>query len=386
MDAKRDHVLIWGAAAIEESTIEQAERTGRLPFVREPLALMPDAHIGIGATVGSVAFMEGAIVPAAVGVDIGCGMIASLTNLLAEQLPDDLSRLQSLIARRVPAGVGRGHDEAQMDVVDVVGMPTSELGPKDAAKIQHQFGTLGSGNHFVELCLDEDDRVWLVLHSGSRGIGKILAERHIADARSIMARYFIELEDRDLAYVVEGTPEFEAYVADMLWAQRYATANRDKMMSAALASLIEVTSDATIEIERINCHHNFATREHHRGRDGWVVRKGAIRARAGDRGVIPGSMGTASFIVTGLGNKASFESCSHGAGRRLSRSEARRQLTTDSLGTAMTGKTWQSAEAAALVDEHPLAYKDVESVMKAQADLVRIDHRLNQVLNYKGTK
>ena len=265
-------------------------------------------------------------------------------------------------------------------------MPASEIGPRDEAKIRHQFGTLGSGNHFLELCLDEAERVWLVLHSGSRGIGKTLAERHIANARSIMARYFIDLEDRDLAYVVEGTQEFEAYVADMLWAQRYAAANRDKMMSAALRSLGDVTSDATVEVERINCHHNFAAREHHRGRDGWVVRKGAIRAREGDRGVIPGSMGTASFIVTGLGNAASFYSCSHGAGRRMSRGMARRELTAESLGEAMQGKTWQSKEAIALIDEHPLAYKDVDAVMAAQADLVRIDHRLTQILNYKGTK
>jgi RNA-splicing ligase RtcB len=386
MDAKRDHVLVWGADCIEESTLEQAERTARLPFIREPLALMPDAHVGIGATVGSVAFMEGAIVPAAVGVDIGCGMIAARTNLRAGQLPEDLSRLLSLIEARVPAGVGQGHREAQADVVETVGMPTSEIGPKDAAKVRQQFGTLGSGNHFLELCIDEDEGVWLVLHSGSRGIGKTLAERHIDKARSIMARYFNGLEDRDLAYVVEGTPEFEAYIGDMLWSQRYAAANREKMMSAALASLVEVTSEATTEVERINCHHNFAALEHHRGRDGWVVRKGAIRARNGDRGVIPGSMGTASFIVTGLGSVASFESCSHGAGRRMSRGEARRQLTADSLGAAMHGKTWQSSEATALVDEHPLAYKDVDSVMAAQADLVRIDHRLTQVLNYKGTR
>jgi tRNA-splicing ligase RtcB len=330
--------------------------------------------------------MEGAIVPAAVGVDIGCGMVAALTNLRAEQLPDDLSSLMSLIEHRVPAGVGEGHRDAQAGVNELVGVPASELGQKDEAKIRHQFGTLGSGNHFLEVCLDENARVWLVLHSGSRGIGKTLAERHIDRARTLMKRYFIELEDRDLAYVVEGTPEFEAYVADMLWAQRYAAANRDKMMTAALASLVEVTSEETAEIERINCHHNFAAREHHRGRNGWVIRKGAIRARRDDRGVIPGSMGTASFIVTGLGNVASFESCSHGAGRRMSRGEARRQLSADSLGVAMAGKTWQSGEAKALVDEHPAAYKDVDDVMAAQADLVRIDHRLTQVLNYKGTK
>jgi len=216
---------------------------------------------------------------------------------------------------------------------------------------------------------------WTLFNSTLGGATATFAYYHLLPLRDVMIRP-----------LSEGTPAFEAYVADMLWAQRYAAANRDKMMSAALASLVDGTSRATAEIERINCHHNFAAREHHRGRDGWVVRKGAIRARAGDRGVIPGSMGTASFIVTGLGNEASFESCSHGAGRRMSRGEARRQLTPDSLGAAMKGKTWQSAEAIALVDEHPLAYKDVETVMAAQADLVRIDHRLTQVLNYKGTK
>jgi len=366
--------------------VEQALRTARLPFVREPLALMPDAHVGKGATVGSVAFMEGAIVPAAVGVDIGCGMIAALTNLHAEQLPDDLSPLLSLIEARVPAGVGQGHAEGQVDVIAAVGMPASDLGPKDAAKVAHQFGSLGSGNHFLEVCLDESQRVWIVLHSGSRGIGNTLAEHHIEQAKSIMRQYFIDLEDADLAYVAEGTPEFDSYIADMLWAQRYAAANRAKMMTAAMQSLAEVTGGAAVEMERINCHHNFAAREQQRGREGWVIRKGAIRAQKDDRGVIPGSMGTASYIVTGLGNPASFQSCSHGAGRRMSRGVARRSLTIESLGSAMSGKTWQSGDAEALVDEHPLAYKDVEAVMEAQSDLVRIDHRLTQVLNYKGTK
>lgn len=382
----RDGVLVWGPSQIEEATVEQAQRTARLPFVREPLALMPDAHVGIGATVGSVAFMEGAIVPAAVGVDIGCGMIAARTNLSTHQLPDDLGLLLALIEQRVPAGVGQGHAEAQNDLPETVGMPASEIGPREAAKVTQQFGTLGSGNHFLEVCLDEDERVWIVLHSGSRGIGNNLAERHIEGAKAIMRRYFIDLEDPNLAYVAEGTAEFDAYIADMLWAQRYAAANRDKMMTAAMASLIEVTSDATVELERINCHHNFAALEHQHGRDGWVIRKGAIRARRDDRGVIPGSMGTSSYIVTGLGNPASFESCSHGAGRRLSRTAARRELTAESLGAAMRGKTWQSDEAEALVDEHPLAYKDVEEVMEAQRDLVRIDHRLRQALNYKGAR
>jgi tRNA-splicing ligase RtcB len=347
---------------------------------------MPDAHLGIGATVGSVAFMEGALVPAAVGVDIGCGMIAVRTNLLAKQLPDDLGPLLDRIEAHVPAGVGQAHAEAQDDLPQDLGLPASELGPRDAAKLTRQFGTLGSGNHFLELCLDEFERAWVVLHSGSRGIGKTLAEKHIAAAKSVMRRYFIDLEDPDLAYVVEGTAEFEAYISDMLWAQRYAAANRDKMMMTAMASLIEVTGEGTRALERINCHHNFAALEHQRGRDGWVIRKGAIRARRDDRGIIPGSMGTSTYIVTGLGNPASFESCSHGAGRRLSRTAARRELTAESLGAAMSGKTWQSGEAEALVDEHPLAYKDVEEVMEAQRDLVRIDHRLRQILNYKGAK
>jgi tRNA-splicing ligase RtcB len=334
--------------------------------------------------VGSVAFMRGAIVPAAVGVDIGCGMVASLTNLTAGALPDDLGPLLSLIEQRIPAGVGRGHGDDR-EAAPSVSMPPSELGAKDRRKVTDQFGTLGSGNHFVEMCLDETDRVWLVLHSGSRGIGNILAQRHIDRAKGLMEQYFIELADPDLAYVAEGTQEFASYVADMLWAQDYAAGNRNAMMAAALASLCDVISGAE-EVERINCHHNFAAREHHHGRDGWVVRKGAIRARVGDRGVIPGSMGTSSFIVTGLGNVASYESCSHGAGRRLSRSAARRELTVDSLASAMGDRTWQTSAASELVDEHPSAYKDVDVVMAAQVDLVSIDHRLRQVLNYKGTK
>jgi len=351
---------------------------------------MPDAHIGIGATIGSVAFMHGAIVPSAVGVDIGCGMVASLTNLRSEQLPDDLSPLLSLIEQRVPAGVGKGHDSdrrPQLPAFPNEGLVASlALDPKERKTFVSQLGSLGSGNHFVEVCLDESGRVWAVLHSGSRGIGNKLAQSHINDAKRLMAKYFITLDDPDLAYFVEHTPEFDAYVADMLWAQKYAAANRDEMMGAVLASLREVTDPAMVEIERVNCHHNFAAREHHHGRDGWVIRKGAIRAREGDRGVIPGSMGASTFIVTGVGNPASYDSCSHGAGRRMSRTAAKRCLSEESLSEVMAGKTWQGNDAKALLDEHPSAYKDVEAVMAAQADLVLIDHRLSQVLNYKGTK
>ncbi len=387
---KDGNILVWGAEGIEPETIEQARRTAALPFVSNPLALMPDAHIGIGATIGSVAFMQGAIVPSAVGVDIGCGMVASLTSLRSDQLPDDLSPLLALVERRVPAGVGKGHNsdrQPELPPFPNEGLVASlALDPKERKTFLSQFGSLGSGNHFVEVCLDESGRVWVVLHSGSRGIGNKLAQSHINGAKRLMAKYFITLDDPDLAYFVEHTPEFDAYVADMLWAQRYAAANRDEMMGAVLASVRDVTDPAMVELERVNCHHNFAAREHHHGRDGWVIRKGAIRAREGDRGVIPGSMGASTFIVTGLGNRASYDSCSHGAGRRMSRTAAKRELSEESLSRAMTGKTWQGNEAKALLDEHPSAYKDVEAVMAAQADLVRIDNRLSQVLNYKGTK
>jgi len=387
MPDKRGNLLVWGLDEIEPSTIAQAERTAALPFVEKPMALMPDAHVGIGATVGSVAFMRGAIVPSAVGVDIGCGMIAARTNLVLSELPDDLSSLLSLVEEAIPAGLGKGHKApSELPAELRTESPATSLGERDRTRIAEQFGTLGSGNHFFEVCHDEQGRVWVVLHSGSRGIGNTLARLHIEEAKGDMRRYFIELEDPDLAYLVEGTPAFERYVHDMLWAQEYARLNRERMMEEALRVLGVVMQRGVEVVERVNCHHNFAALEHHRGRNGWVIRKGAIRARKGDRGIIPGSMGTGTFIVTGLGNPASFESCSHGAGRRLSRGQARKQLSEESLAEAMTGVTWQSRDARALLDEHPLSYKDVEAVMAAQADLVTVDHRLRQVLNYKGTK
>lgn len=377
-------VLAWGRENMDDNTIAQAEKTARLPFVVQPLALMPDAHVGIGATVGSVAFMAGAIVPSAVGVDIGCGCVARQTSLKASHLPDDLNPLLSLFEECIPAGVGQGHEDSQD--LGLLGLPPSPVGPGEAKKIGCQFGTLGSGNHFVEVCLDENGNVWIVLHSGSRGIGNQLASRHIEKAKKLMRRYFIELDDPDLAYFAEHTPEFEDYVKDMFWAQEYAMMSRAKMMTAAFEALDQVVGGGTLVMQEINCHHNFAAREYHHGRPGWVIRKGAIRAREGDRGIIPGSMGTATYIVTGLGNPASYMSCSHGAGRRLSRSKARKELTVESFSEWMDNKFWQASEAKALLDEHPLSYKDIEAVMDAQTDLVRIDHRLTQILNYKGTR
>ena len=389
------NVLSWGSD-VEKNTIEQASKASRLPFVSGHLALMPDAHVGMGATIGSVIPTKGAIIPAAVGVDIGCGMIASETDLTASDLPEDMSGFLGHVERAVPAGVGRGHAFATRDKRDAWGITVpaytgaSTLSTKQIAKVTDQFGTLGSGNHFVEVCLDERDQVWIVLHSGSRGIGNQLATRHIEGAKGLMKKLFITLEDPDLAYLVDGTPEFDAYIADMLWAQEYARANREAMMKAVLTDLwsfvgVAESEDLGHELVRINCHHNYTEQEHHFGKDVWLTRKGAIRAREGDLGVIPGSMGTSSFIVRGLGNPASYNSSSHGAGRHMSRSRARKEIPIGEFVTSMEGRDWQWALADQLIDEAPQAYKNIDQVMADQSDLVSVEHSLHQILNYKGT-
>ncbi len=380
-------LLSW-ASDLEPATVEQATRTSRLPFVTGHVALMPDAHLGFGSTVGSVIPTEGAVIPAAIGVDIGCGMIATETDLGAGDLPDSLRSLMGLIERAIPAGVGTGHRAeptgATLAEIAALGRPATELTERQRATSAAQFGTLGSGNHFVEVCLDERDRVWLVLHSGSRGVGNQLAQRAITDAKGLMARYFVRLEEPDLAYLVQDTPEFDTYIADMLWAQRYARGSRTAMMAAAEAALFQVVGHGAV-VTTINCHHNFTQRERHRGRDLWITRKGAIKADVGDLGVIPGSMGTRSYIVEGLGNPASFTSCAHGAGRRMSRTRARQELTVESLRERMGDREWNSDQARQLLDEHPSSYKDIDQVMADQSDLVRTLHTLRQVFNYKGT-
>lgn len=376
-------LLSW-ASDIEPGTIEQAARAARMPFLGGHVALMPDAHAGIGATVGSVIPTKNAIIPAAVGVDIGCGMLATETTLTAADLPDDLSALMPLVEQHIPAGVGKGHDDATIDAaLAALGNPNSDLTAKQEKTAACQFGTLGSGNHFVEVCLDERDHVWTVLHSGSRGIGNQLARVHINGARKLMAKYFISLEDPDLAYFVQSTPEFTAYIRDMLWAQAYAMQSRARMDTALIDSLFSVVGTGE-RVRTINCHHNFTQQEHHHGQDMWITRKGAIKAATGDEGVIPGSMGTRSYIVKGLGSPASYNSCSHGAGRRMSRTQARRELTAESLAEAMGDRTWNADRAAALVDEHPSAYKDIDQVMEDQKDLVQVQHTLRQIFNYKG--
>lgn len=378
---------LWNwASEIDEGTLIQAGKMSRLPVVTGHVALMPDAHVGIGAAVGSVIPTENAVIPSAVGVDIGCGMIAVETDLSAGQLPDNLGPFLSRVERAVPAGVGQGHASVSKSAQSWMAKNAGrvELSPQQQRKAASQFGSLGSGNHFFEICLDERDVVWIVLHSGSRGIGNELAQGHIKLARTRAKEQALKLEDPDLAYFMQGTPEFGAYIRDMLWAQDYAMANRSAMLDAALVAFFSFVG-AGKETNRINCHHNFTQRETHDGKSLWITRKGAIKAATGDRGVIPGSMGTRSYIMRGKGNALSYNSCSHGAGRRYSRSKAKTQFTVDDLAMQMKGKTWLSNRAAALLDEIPTAYKPIDQVMADQKDLVEIEHTLSQVLNYKGT-
>ena len=383
--AINDKLVSW-ASDLDPATVRQAEKTARLPIVEGHVALMPDAHVGIGATVGSVIPTRNAVIPSAVGVDIGCGMIAAELDVTEDQLPDSLEPLLARIEGAIPAGVGRGHDRVARNAERWLRghQPATELSADRVAKAARQVGTLGSGNHFVELCVDERHRVWVVLHSGSRGIGNALAQAHIATAKRLARHLEARLEDPDLAWFVEGTPEFEAYLADMVWAQDYARANRDQMMDRALAEVLAVVGLGA-ETRRINCHHNFTAREVHGGVERWITRKGAIKAGAGDLGVIPGSMGTRSYIVAGKGNPASWTSCAHGAGRRHSRTQAKKLYTPADLAAQMAGKVWLARRAEALVDEIPAAYKDIDQVMADQADLVEVRHTLHQVLNYKGT-
>ena len=401
-------VLSW-ATDLDGKTIAQAARTGAMPFVPNHVALMPDAHLGLGATIGSVIPTVGAIIPAAVGVDIGCGMIAVETSLTASDLPDTLEPLLSRIGQAVPAGVGKGHQDAggsSSRRYDNLGTPATDFDHKQTMTAARQMGSLGSGNHFVEICLpaavpgNTPESVWVVLHSGSRGIGNQLARRHIKIARELAKTVYgpihgVKLEDPDLAYFIEGTPDFAAYMTDLLWAQEYALANRETMMDAVLRELVDAIGKTymtdladygpdALELRRINCHHNYTAKEHHMGRDLWITRKGAIRARVGDWGVIPGSMGTSSYIVKGLGNTASFHSSAHGAGRRMSRTQAKREFDVEGLTELMDGKTWNADKASKLLDEDPRSYKDIDRVMAEQADLVEIELELKQILNYKG--
>lgn len=385
-----DKLYNW-ASILDVNAQLQAEKCARMSFV-ERVALMPDAHVGMGATVGSVIGTNGAIMPSAVGVDIGCGMAAVKWNMTENDLPVDLAKFMPEVSRSIPAGVGQGHNKISKAAENwwasnEAGF-SSKIDNDLRKKALEQYGSLGSGNHFFEICLDEQDNVWFVLHSGSRGLGNILASRHIKEAKALAKREQRWLEDTDLAYFLDSDPEFSLYIDDMLTCQDYALHNRHKMLSSVTTAWIDFMSDRGFKpnvLTNINCHHNFTQMEIHDGKALWVTRKGAIKADKGDLGIIPGSMGTRSYIVEGLGEDTSFHSCSHGAGRVHSRSAAKSLYTADDLRTAMQGKIWNDTAAQALVDEIPQAYKDIDQVMADQADLVKPLHTLRQILSYKGT-
>jgi tRNA-splicing ligase RtcB len=389
---------LWNWASIlEDSTRAQAVTTATMPFIHPHLALMPDAHLGLGATVGSVIPTLGAIMPAAVGVDIGCGMIAVRTAYTRDQLPTDRRPLREAIERAVPLSAGaanrkvsRPHTVSRIEELTAQAQQAGFEPGEYARRWELQLGTLGSGNHFIELTVDELDRVWLFLHSGSRGVGNRIAQKHIRIAREDCERRWIQLPDRDLAYLVEGTDEFAAYISQMRWAQHYALLNREEMMDRVVRQFAEwvgagVDADGLGQVERleeINCHHNYTEQETHFGKTVWLSRKGAINAEAGRPGLIPGSMGTASYVVSGKGNPVSLNSAPHGAGREYSRTRARQTFTHEQLREAMVGIEYRDTDA--FIDEIPQAYKDIDRVMADADGLVEIRHTLRQIVNVKG--
>jgi tRNA-splicing ligase RtcB len=389
-----DRLLNW-ASILDDQTRRQAENTASLPFIHPHVALMPDAHLGKGATVGSVLPTKGAIIPAAVGVDIGCGMIAVRTPWSVDEVRGrgPLAPLRGDIERAVPLSAGKYNkkltESAKRRVAELEAK-AHELGDRvlhsvttTAPNWVMQLGSLGSGNHFIEVTADEQDRVWLFLHSGSRGVGNKIASKHIAIARQRAERDRLDLPDRDLAWLDEGTPEFDRYIAELRWAQHFALLNREEMMDRLAGCLAtHMRADETPELERINCHHNFTQRERHFGDDLWVSRKGAIQAKKGQPGLIPGSMGTASYVVTGLGNAESLESSPHGAGRAYSRTKARKTFTRAQLEESMKGIEWRHSDV--FLDEIPAAYKNIDVVMQDAADLVEVRHTLRQLVNVKG--
>jgi tRNA-splicing ligase RtcB len=393
----RDVKLWTQGVPMDEQAKAQLANIARMPFVHSHLAVMPDVHVGKGATVGSVIATKGAIIPAAVGVDIGCGMMAVQTTLRAGDLPESLAQLRADIERAVPHGVvtvrGRARKGSWDRTPDAVRTRWAPLSGRHAAIVAkyprlgnkeplEQLGTLGGGNHFIELCLDEEQTVWVMLHSGSRGIGNLIGQLFIELARKDMQKHSINLPDRDLAYLVEGTDHFDDYVEAMSWAQDYAAENRRAMMDSVLRVMREELRPFQLGKVAVNCHHNYCTHEVHFGEDLIVTRKGAVSAKKGELGIIPGSMGARSFIVRGLGNPQSFSSCSHGAGRVMSRSAAQKRFTVADHVAATEGV--ECRKDSGVIDETPAAYKDIDAVMAAQRDLVEVAHTLKQVLCVKG--
>ncbi len=383
---------------VEYEARKQLENAARLPVVFKHVAAMPDVHLGIGATVGSVIPTIKAIIPAAVGVDIGCGMMAAKTTLRAEDLPDNLGPLRSAIEQAVPHGSvprHRGRDPGSWEnppvSVDQVWATLAdefdllcELHPRLAnTNNRKHLGTLGSGNHFIEICLDEAGFVWFMLHSGSRGVGNAIGTHFIELAKKDAELHQRNLPDKDLAYFEEGARYFGDYVRGVSWAQKFAMRNREVMMANLIATVRKVIAKPfESHVEAVNCHHNYVQQERHFGQDVFITRKGAVSARRGELGIIPGSMGARSYIVRGLGNPESFESCSHGAGRVMSRTKAKKMFSVEDHIKATEGV--ECRKDANVVDEIPMAYKDIDAVMAAQQDLVEVVHTLKQVVCVKG--
>ncbi len=385
--------------ALEDAAKKQLENVARLPFIHRWLAVMPDVHWGMGATVGSVIPTVGAIVPAAVGVDIGCGMIATRTTLKASDLPTDLGAIRAAIEKAVPHGRtnnggpgdrGAWHDPpaAQVEAWKRLEPGYKQILAKhsklDRGSHVGHLGTLGGGNHFIEVCLDKEDRVWFMLHSGSRGVGNRIGAYFIELAKQDMRTWFVNLPDADLAYLPEGTSHFEDYVQAVGWAQDYAATNRVLMMQAVVnaARKTQGLPPFEVDVEAVNCHHNYVQKEKHHGQDVWLTRKGAVRAGPGELGIIPGSMGARSYIVRGKGNAEAYHSCSHGAGRAMSRADAKKRFTLADHEKATAGIECRKDED--VIDETPAAYKPIDAVMEAQKDLVEIVHELRQVVCVKG--
>jgi len=375
---------------IETEALQQITNTSSVPFLFHHVAVMPDTHFGKGSTVGTVLATRGAIIPAAVGVDIGCGMIAVKTNLKLEDFKD-LPALRHSIERSIPMSAGKFNNKitetAQKRIEELESMPGVETANTLSKNWRDQLGTLGGGNHFIELCLDEHGTIWVTLHSGSRGVGNKIGNHYIGVAQELCKKMFIKLPDNDLAYLVENTPEFDNYIRDMRWAQKFALLNRDEMMDRVLKDISfalfnENGHQKDFEVERINSHHNFTQLEQHLGHSVWITRKGAIKADIGYKAMIPGSMGTKSYIVSGLAHPMSFNSAPHGAGRRYSRAKARQTFTMADFDKAMEGIEHRRTDI--LLDEIPGAYKDIDHVMENAKELVKIDATLKQILNVKG--
>ncbi len=379
---------------VEYAAIDQLTNIAHLPIIHSHVAAMPDVHMGIGATVGSVIPTKGAIIPAAVGVDIGCGMNAVRLSLKAEQLPDSLYRIRSAIEAAIPVGYNQHkQDPVKRSTITALNVELERImekhpaimrmhGKKPYLKWVRQLGTLGGGNHFIEICLDENQDVWVMLHSGSRGIGNIIGRYFINLAKKDMGNQLGRLPDKDLAYFTEGAQYFDDYVTAVHWAQDYAMTNRREMMRRIVEVLKSVLPPFEATKEAINCHHNYVAKEHHFDADVYVTRKGAIRAGEGELGIIPGSMGAKSYIVRGKGNPTSFCSCSHGAGRRMSRTQAKRQFSSQDMEAQTKGIECRKDKG--VVDEIPAAYKDIDQVMENQNDLVEVVHTLRQVVCVKG--